>query len=264
MLSDKAYDEYDVFASSLVSKPPPKDATKAEKFEVQASGSLEALHGMYHGLIGGDNVPGSGATGNAVGGHMSRVPTAAFDPIFWMHHCQIDHLFALWQSIHKDKPNNWFSSPDVAKAKLLPFRTEAGDGTFWNSNQSAVTDDFGYTYPEIKSTGQETWAAVGHMYRWSVPLRKSHDTNPAPPEIEPISVDDSYFFQFHVETEQAVAPLLSETKGVAQQHSLFKRTALLKEIESGPQATAGYSREWFVDDTIQRYLTILIHVTRKG
>lgn len=37
-------------------------------------GSVESLHDHYHGNCGGD------------GGHMSRVPVAAFDPVFWLHH----------------------------------------------------------------------------------------------------------------------------------------------------------------------------------
>ena len=36
-------------------------------------GSIESIHNRYHGLCGGE-------------GHMSRVPVAAFDPIFWLHH----------------------------------------------------------------------------------------------------------------------------------------------------------------------------------
>ena len=35
--------------------------------------SLEGLHNEYHNNIGGS-------------GHMSQVPVAAFDPVFWMHH----------------------------------------------------------------------------------------------------------------------------------------------------------------------------------
>lgn len=36
--------------------------------------SLEAIHGSIHVLTG-------------LGGHMSVVDFAAFDPIFWLHHC---------------------------------------------------------------------------------------------------------------------------------------------------------------------------------
>ena len=39
---------------------------------------LEGLHGTYHGLIGGYPYPAE----YQFGGHMSRVPVAAFDPIF--------------------------------------------------------------------------------------------------------------------------------------------------------------------------------------
>ena len=36
--------------------------------------SLEAIHGKMHVWTGGSN------------GHMSQVPVAAFDPVFWLHH----------------------------------------------------------------------------------------------------------------------------------------------------------------------------------
>jgi tyrosinase len=32
-----------------------------------------------------------------VGGHMSEIPFAAFDPIFWAHHTMIDRIWRLWQ-----------------------------------------------------------------------------------------------------------------------------------------------------------------------
>jgi tyrosinase len=35
-----------------------------------------------------------------VGGHMSNIPFAAFDPIFWAHHCMIDRLWRIWQLKH--------------------------------------------------------------------------------------------------------------------------------------------------------------------
>jgi len=33
-----------------------------------------------------------------VGGSMGLIPTAPCDPIFWMHHCEIDRIWAEWQS----------------------------------------------------------------------------------------------------------------------------------------------------------------------
>ena len=36
-------------------------------------------------------------TGNSVG--MGQVPWAANDPIFWMHHCNIDRIWASWNNV---------------------------------------------------------------------------------------------------------------------------------------------------------------------
>lgn len=54
------YNSYATFASAAVTQG--------------ASGNLEDLHGNYHVIVGG------------TAGHMSHVPVAAFDPVFWMHH----------------------------------------------------------------------------------------------------------------------------------------------------------------------------------
>lgn len=35
-----------------------------------------------------------------IGGDMSIVSTAAYDPIFYVHHCNIDRIWAIWQTIH--------------------------------------------------------------------------------------------------------------------------------------------------------------------
>jgi len=48
------------------------------------SSSLEAIHNTVHGVVGG---PGSSST---TGGHMSYLAVAAFDPVFWLHHANVD------------------------------------------------------------------------------------------------------------------------------------------------------------------------------
>ena len=83
MLENKAYSLYDVFTYNRLTKPtvaPPSGSTKeATKFVYGwPSGSLEALHGAYHVIVGGSPFPAK----NVPGGHMSRVPIAAFDPVF--------------------------------------------------------------------------------------------------------------------------------------------------------------------------------------
>jgi tyrosinase len=53
--------------------------------------SLEGVHGGVHVWVGGT---------------MSMIPTAPADPIFWMHHCNIDRLWWQWQQAHAgENPN---------------------------------------------------------------------------------------------------------------------------------------------------------------
>ncbi len=60
--------------------------------------SLEAVHGGVHVWVGGT---------------MSLIPTAPADPIFWMHHCNIDRLWWQWQQSHAGvNPNLTGSGPD--------------------------------------------------------------------------------------------------------------------------------------------------------
>ncbi len=51
------------------------------------------------------------------GGTMGSVPTAAYDPLFWAHHCMIDRLWYLWQLRH---PGAGVPAPLLGRA-LAPF-----------------------------------------------------------------------------------------------------------------------------------------------
>lgn len=70
--------------------------------------SLESPHNSIHLAVGGYDFteivqPGqSGQSGQLAGanGDMGENNTAAMDPIFFFHHCNIDRMFWLWQSRH--------------------------------------------------------------------------------------------------------------------------------------------------------------------
>ncbi len=66
---------------------------------------LEDFHGQIHVWVGGES------------GHMSAVPLAAYDPIFWAHHAMIDRLWRMWQLRH---PSPSFTADYLATA-LRPF-----------------------------------------------------------------------------------------------------------------------------------------------
>ncbi len=59
-------------------------------------------HGMVHDLVGDD-----------VG--MGSVPWAANDPVFWLHHCNIDRLWASWNKAGRHNPTtaDWLDKPFV-------------------------------------------------------------------------------------------------------------------------------------------------------
>ncbi|KAL4246233.1 hypothetical protein ABKN59_009367 [Abortiporus biennis] len=103
--------------------------------------SLEDPHNKIHLDIGGN-------------GDMAFNEMAAYDPIFFFHHCNVDRLYALWEYIYPDywmgdgwsddKKNShdwvnnggtWDLGSDAAlkqTSRLAPFRKDTG-ADYWNS-----------------------------------------------------------------------------------------------------------------------------------
>ncbi len=104
---------------------------------------------------GGDTPPGQfeGETGRleqtphndihvAIGGFMGNPATAALDPIFWLHHCNIDRLWAVWNGQRRTNPGE-SSWTDQA------FSFFDADGTQVSKTCGEVNDtvaDLDYTY----------------------------------------------------------------------------------------------------------------------
>lgn len=58
-----------------------------------------------------------------VNGSMGSVATAAFDPIFWSHHCMVDRIWWLWQLQH----GNSGIPPNLLDEVLAPFNLRVRD-----------------------------------------------------------------------------------------------------------------------------------------
>ncbi|KIY70745.1 Di-copper centre-containing protein [Cylindrobasidium torrendii FP15055 ss-10] len=129
-----------------------------------AADSIEAIHDDMHVLAGG-------------GGHMGDVPIAAFDPIFYLHHCNVDRLLALWQALN---PGVWVSqdteqqgtwtipagSTVDASTELTPFWST--NSTYWTSDQVVDLSTGGYSYPDFNSldvsaSAEETQSAIAEL-----------------------------------------------------------------------------------------------------
>lgn len=73
---------------------------------LQMSYLSDAFPRFHGGPMDGALVPGTldrnmhGAIHGMIGGMMSSPPTATLDPLFWLHHANIDRIWATWQQNH--------------------------------------------------------------------------------------------------------------------------------------------------------------------
>jgi tyrosinase len=81
----------------------------------QFSNQLEEIHDTIHGWTGGIS--------GGVGGDMGTIATAAYDPIFWSHHCMIDRVWYVWQL--RNGINN--IPAEYMDVILAPFRYRVRD-----------------------------------------------------------------------------------------------------------------------------------------
>ncbi|KAF5575372.1 tyrosinase precursor [Fusarium pseudocircinatum] len=143
--------------------------------------SLEYIHNNIHNLTGGSDY----ATGM---GHMSDVPVAAFDPIFWLHHVQIDRLLAIWQCLN---PKLWFDneqsgetvssiSDDKETDPLEPFHTKDNDPEkeVWTAKACRDWTELNYQYDDLAEVAERTIRKHGRFIpgEFQTELRSHIDT----------------------------------------------------------------------------------------
>jgi tyrosinase len=101
------------------------DAVLAEPNFVVFSDALEDLHDGVHGWTGGT---------------MGDVAYAAFDPVFWAHHCMIDRVWWLWQ---QDNKINAVPAAGWEDIVLEPFNMTVRD--------TLVANALGYEYADTET-----------------------------------------------------------------------------------------------------------------
>ncbi|KZV72071.1 Di-copper centre-containing protein [Peniophora sp. CONT] len=125
--------------------------------------SLEAIHDGIHNDCGG------GTPDGRIGGHMSDPAIAAFDPIFWLHHTNVDRMLSLWSAVN---PGLWVTEGSSAlgtysieknitvgaTTDLSPFWDTTS--SYWQSTMVESTEALGYTYPEFDGLNMGDTAAV--------------------------------------------------------------------------------------------------------
>lgn len=135
-----------------------------------ASSLLEGIHNLVHVFVGGD---------------MPFVYRSSFDPIFWLHHCNVDRLKTMYQATHPGvaltprQRSPTFAlggnGPDDLSTPLFPFRHPGGRE--WTSNDvrnARSIHDYGYSYPEVPPNLAQpalqafTTRRINELYRPSV------------------------------------------------------------------------------------------------
>lgn len=133
---------------------------------------LESPHNSIHLAVGGFDVPNEGDYSPIPGanGDMGENDTAALDPIFYFHHCNVDRVFWLWQLQHGAEnhleiipeypgtntvdsqgptpgmvPNTWLT----LESPLNPFKRQLPDGPevpYTAHDCINIEQQLGYTY----------------------------------------------------------------------------------------------------------------------
>ena len=160
----------------------------------QVHGGIETQpHDWVHGLVGGqDEQPPETA------GAMADPRTAALDPIFWLHHANIDRLWASWNAgppAHLDPSQpTWLQGP--ASVGERAFCAPMPDGTTFTYTPSQMMNlqDLGYEYDDLTPAGppvspQDRLARLG----FEVPAERTAEEGvavPAETNVELVGAND--------------------------------------------------------------------------
>ncbi|KAI1416072.1 Di-copper centre-containing protein [Hypoxylon sp. FL1857] len=124
--------------------------------------SIESLHDVIHTVGGG------------VYGHLAIIAYSGFDPLFWLHHTNVDRIFAMWQALYNDTYvvpqaavySSHTTSPgesEDSQTALTPFFSN--ETHFWTSDMVRDHEVFGYTYAEVANkTREEVVASINRLY----------------------------------------------------------------------------------------------------
>jgi len=105
-------------------------------------------HGAVHTAVGG------------FGGTMSRVETAANDPIFWLHHCNIDRLWDYWLNLEGGRANP--TDPSFLDVSYT-YADETGGTVTHQVRDIVASRGLGYGYDDVPNPSPGVAFAAGAM-----------------------------------------------------------------------------------------------------
>jgi tyrosinase len=149
-------------------------------------GLLEGVpHGAVHTLVGNDY----DQNGNPIRfGWMGSFYTAGLDPIFWLHHANIDRLWQVWIDHDPDHHQNpsgdpaWFNT-------TFSFPAVGGGLVTWSIGDVLDTATVGYTYENTAAPKGVTPPAATPEARGPIRPAEVIMPEPLPPQVLGVTLD---------------------------------------------------------------------------
>jgi len=148
-------------------------------------------HDFVHGLVGGSdpqsNLPGL----------MSDPDTAGLDPIFWLHHANIDRLWEVWRAnptTDLDPTDaNWLNGPEAVGERTFKLPMPGGVGWAYTPGQMSDLAKLDYTYDDV-SAPPSTPQAIARLQRLRAGLAAATQVRstamPRPKTVELLGAND--------------------------------------------------------------------------
>jgi hypothetical protein len=153
---------YEEFSSQLVSM--------TKHYKPYSYVPLETPHNSIHDIIGGD------------GGNMSDISISAFDPLFWLHHCNMDRFFYNWlKNLGEHYDQTKVFTQKSLNATLAPFFPPfkyCSSHFAWQNNTNhfillkevlELIKEYPYTYESIPLKTKETQKAYVNIIDIPIP-----------------------------------------------------------------------------------------------
>ncbi|GAF48102.1 tyrosinase family protein [Rhodococcus wratislaviensis] len=183
-------------------------------------GLLEgAPHGGVHVLVGNDFNPN---TGDPISfGWMGDPATAGLDPIFWLHHANIDRIWQMWLDLdtsHTNPPDGdlaWFDT-------TFTFPKVGGGTIAWKVGEVMDTIKLGYQYESVASPS--ALAAPVFAGGPGIEIGEAEMPQQLPPQVIGATVDVA------VSSDEPVTVALSEPAdvGLAAEGAVIGSRAYLR------------------------------------
>lgn len=184
-------------------------------------GLLEGVpHGNVHVLVGNDYV------GNTLvrRGWMGSFATAGLDPIFWLHHANIDRLWQVWLNADPSHTNPTGNSAWMHTR--FSFPKPGGGMVTWEIGDVLDTAALGYEYETVKApTGlrlPEPPIDLGLAGGGGLDLGEDEPARPAPPQVVGATVDVPMIGDAPVQVELSEPVAIGLAEGTAGERWLLR------------------------------------------